>query len=625
MIILDTECYSDYFLIMCKEIESGIITHSEVFPGNPINAVGIKTVMENYTTISFNGISYDLPLIKAALEGFDNKYLKKLSDKIIKSNRPSWSICKDNNIIVPDEWDHVDLIEVSPGFASLKVYGGRMNMPKMQDLPIAPDEKISPETREIIRKYCINDLDTTEALYKTLLPQIRLRESMSEQYGIDLRSKSDAQIAEAVIKSELHKTTKRTYKQPKIKDGHTIQYQDPQIVKFDNPELSRIFLKLLDHDFEFAPNGAIKLPKGLKETKIKIGNSEYNMGIGGLHSCEKSQLIRNDDRILCELDVRGYYPSIILQQRLSPKTMGVQFLKIYQDMVEKRNNAKLKMQEIEKEIADRKRLFLMTKNEIENKIKELEKEYVYYKTEADVGKLACNGSFGKLGSKYSALYAPELFLQVTLTGQLCLLMLIERMENMGIVIVSVNTDGIVCHANKQQEHDMETVAWDWMLDTSFNLERTDYELLASRDVNSYFAVKSDGKVKRKGIFNIGGLMKNPNRNIVYTAVIAFLKDDVPIEDTIRACNDPSQFVTVRKVQGGARFDGELLGKSVRFYSSTETFFIDPYIHYVLNDNKVPKSSGCRPLMDMGEELPTDLDYEAYINDAEKLLGEVGYA
>jgi len=31
---------------------------------------------------------------------------------------------------------------------------------------------------------------------------------MSEQYGMDLRSKSDAQIAETVIKSELHKIPK---------------------------------------------------------------------------------------------------------------------------------------------------------------------------------------------------------------------------------------------------------------------------------------------------------------------------------------------------------------------------------------------------------------------------------
>jgi len=69
-------------------------------------------------------------------------------------------------------------------------------------------------------------------------------------------------------------------------------------------------------------------------------------------------------------------------------------------------------------------------------------------------------------------------------------MLTEAMETAGIKIMSANTDGIVCKCDKSQEKDMEKVAWNWMLDTSFNLERTDYEIVASRDVNNYLAVKN---------------------------------------------------------------------------------------------------------------------------------------
>lgn len=265
------------------------------------------------------------------------------------------------------------------------------------------------------------------------------------------------------------------------------------------------------------------------------------------------------------------------------------------------------------------------KKEIKVRISELKKEYINYKTEADSKKLSTNGSYGKLGSKYSALYAPELLLQTTITGQLCLLMLIERMEAAGISIMSANTDGIVCHAPKDKEYEMEVIAWNWMLDTSYILERTNYKLLASRDVNSYFAIKTDGKIKRKGIFNVGGLMKNPDRNIVYRAIVEFLTNETPIEETIRDCKNIKQFLTARKVQGGAVWNGEYLGKTVRFYSSNETLFIDPAIHYKLNGNKVPKSGGCRPLMELSDGMPTDLDYEAYVSDAEKLLREVGYA
>jgi hypothetical protein len=44
---------------------------------------------------------------------------------------------------------------------------------------------------------------------------------------------------------------------------------------------------------------------------------------------------------------------------------------------------------------------------------------------ADSLKITINGSFGKLGNYYSALYAPDLMVQVTVTGQLALLKLIE--------------------------------------------------------------------------------------------------------------------------------------------------------------------------------------------------------
>jgi DNA polymerase elongation subunit (family B) len=57
-------------------------------------------------------------------------------------------------------------------------------------------------------------------------------------------------------------------------------------------------------------------------------------------------------------------------------------------------------------------------------------------------KIAANGVFGKLGSPWSILYAPHLMVAVTLTGQLALLMLIERAERMGISVVSANTDGV---------------------------------------------------------------------------------------------------------------------------------------------------------------------------------------
>jgi hypothetical protein len=153
-------------------------------------------------------------------------------------------------------------------------------------------------------------------------------------------------------------------------------------------------------------------------------------------------------------------------------------------------------------------------------------------------------------------------------------------------------------------------------------------LFTSRDVNNYLAVKTDGKMKGKGIFGGNGLMKNPDRRIIYKAVADFLSKDIPIEDTIYGCEDMSQFVTVRSVTGGAMFNGKYLGKAVRFYSAVSDIALsldDDCIYYAANGNKVPKSSGCRPLMDMNRDrIPDDLDYKSYVNDAIKLLFDVGH-
>ena len=101
-----------------------------------------------------------MPLISAALAGANNVKLKEFSDKIIKNNAKPWTLKIPGN-----NWDHIDLIEISPGIASLKIYGGRMHCPKMQDLPIDPDQDISPEQRDLLRHYCANDLYTTKALF----------------------------------------------------------------------------------------------------------------------------------------------------------------------------------------------------------------------------------------------------------------------------------------------------------------------------------------------------------------------------------------------------------------------------------------------------------------------------
>ena len=590
MLVLDCEVYTDYFLVMFKNIENGRYASYEMFEGLELNRSRVIQLMKEHTTVSFNGLGYDIHIITAALEGWPCDAIKRLSDEIIKSNLPAWVVAKDNKLRLKHDWDHIDVIDVAPGKAGLKIYGGRMGAPKLQDLPIAPEASISPQQRVELRRYCKNDLDTTEALYRQLEPAIKLREQIGAQYGgIDLRSKSDAQIAEAVIKYRLHEHTGRTYKPRKVAVGHECRYEDPKIVSFQSEELQGIFKKILKTGFPVGSNGAVQMPEWLQKTKIKIGSTQYQMGIGGLHSCEKRQsVVAQPNQILADFDVASYYPSIILKLKLAPQGMGSDFLLIYQEIVTERLAAKARGD----------------------------------KLTADTLKIVVNGSFGKLGSMYSALYAPELMIQTTITGQLCLLMLIEWVESVGAKVVSANTDGIVVLCDKSREHWLEEVMFDWMLTTSFELERADYKSIHSRDVNNYIAVKPDGKAKRKGVYAEPVLSKNPDFTIVTDAVATLLSKGTPVEDTIRTCTDPKAFVTVRQVTGGGQWRGEYLGKAVRFYYSN-TVGADECITYAKNSNKVPRSDGAKPMMELPNEMPGDVDYVRYVEMAHDALKDMG--
>lgn len=591
LITIDVEIYENYFLLSALNSANGKVKHFQMYEGQPLNKPALMKLMSENTTLSFNGNNFDLPLIAAALGGWSVSKLKNLCDKIIKSNMPAWSICRDFKIQIPNRWDHIDIIEVAPGMVGLKVYGGRLHAPTIQDLPIEPSALITASQRKELRDYCVNDLETTYALYKALEKQVALRVSMSEQYGVDLRSKSDAQIAETVIKSELQKQTGKQYRKPERADGVTFKYQNPHIVEFQTKQLQDMFKTVLAIRFGLGANGAVKIPPELAKSKIKIGHSEYTMGIGGLHSCEKAQLVvAGKDEHLIDVDVASYYPNIILQQALAPKSMGAPFLKVYQSIVDRRIRAK----------------------------------HSGDKVTANTLKIVVNGSFGKLGSKWSALYAPELMLQTTITGQLALLMLIEAFELAGLRVYSANTDGVVVKCKADQVDTMRNICFDWMLSTSYELEETHYKALASRDVNNYVAVTTDGELKRKGVFASGGLAKNPDCNICFTAVGELLSNGTPLSETIVNCKDITQFVTVRKVTGGAKWRDDYLGKAVRFYYSKDVD-LNTYIEYVKNGNKVPKSDGAKPLMSLPDAIPGDVDHKRYIAMAEELLNGVGYA
>jgi hypothetical protein len=78
---------------------------------------------------------------------------------------------------------------------------------------------------------------------------------------------------------------------------------------------------------------------------------------------------------------------------------------------------------------------------------------------------------------------------------------------------------------------------------------------------------------------------------------------------------------VRNVKGGACFQNEYLGKVVRWYYSNKSH---DYIQYITSGNKVADSENCKPLMDLPDNLPNDLDFDRYVQKCIDILYDIGY-
>lgn len=594
VLIFDVEVYRNYWLVAFKCPQGGNVLCFEFRDDERLQHVeSLIWVMRNFVLVGFNSNKYDLLMIMLAIRGYPCGQIKSASDQIIDEGVTAHQLIKDYDLNLPP-MDHVDLIEVAPIQASLKTYAARLHCKRMQDLPFDPGKSLSAEEQHVTKLYCINDLDNTALLLKELTPQIELRFQLSGEYGTDLRSMSDAQLAEAVILKELRKLSPKGLKKPDIDPDYTCQYRVPDWLSYRRPELQAMLATVRGAVFVMDGAGRPKMPAALADLQIRLGGCVYRLGMGGLHSSEKSiSHVADTETFLIDRDVASYYPAIILNQGLFPKHLGRNFLIVYRSIVERRLAAK--------------------------KAKR--------KLEADSLKITINGSFGKLGSPYSMLYAPDLMLQVTITGQLCLLMLIEMIEDTGIPVVSANTDGIVIKCPQGSYCDLEGIIKHWEAVTKFETEETRYRSIWSRDVNNYIAIKTDGECKAKGVYSEKGsalnsrLSKNPEHLICSDAVMAFLSVGTPIDETIYKCRDFSRFVSVKKVAGGGHKDGVYLGRVVRWYYAKGAC---GSINSAKSGNKVGKSDMGKPVMDLPDEFPSDVNHDWYIQTAYEMLSDLGY-
>lgn len=655
---LDIEVYPNYVEVGIKSELTGKVLIFELFadPKAPKpNLQKLRWIIKHFCMITFNGRYYDIPMLamflacKSTIDMWaatEMIIVKKFPPrKVVKSYKVKWLPLEDqgDDSLWINQIDLKELTALGPG---LKTCAGRLHAPTLQDLPFEPGTWLTPQQMTIVRIYNINDLDNTSLLYRSLSEQIKIRQQMGLEYRVDLRSLSDAQMAEAIIKKEITKRKHIPHIPRTIIDPGTIfKFTPVPYLKFQSRLMQWVLDEVYAARFVISEKGKIIMPQQLKH-KIKIHNTVYKMGIGGLHSQEKHVAYESDDDyVIIDTDVTSYYPTLILNAGLTPDALGLDFLLVYDGIVVRRIGAK--------EAGD--------------------------VIVAECLKIVVNGTFGKLGSKWSIMYAPPLMIQTTVGGQLSILMLCERTELAGIEVVSINTDGMVVKCKRTMIDNFKTIVKQWELDTGFKTEETRYKALYTNNVNNYIAVyekSQKGKlVKTKGLYAETSSKKNAVNEIIINSIKELILNKTPIDHTIRSCTDIRQFTAMRYVKGGAvnvtkttfnpvatddemrdvvmkdgwiftegegwaasSFDeamtlreayqacsrvveGEFLGKIARWYWATGE---QKEIIYASNGNKVPTTDGARACMNLPKEFPTDIDYDHYINEANQALVNIGY-
>lgn len=353
---LDVEVYRNFFAACLKRFADGKRLTFERSRRTDFDADVLLRILHENVVVTFNGNAYDLPILALALAGADPTKLKQASDLVIRGNARSWDVERELGVRAP-RFNHIDLIEPNPSVRQgLKMIHGRLHGRFLVDLPHDPEAILTPRGMNEVTLYCHNDLDATELLYRALREPLEMRVALGRRYAVDLRSRSDSQVGETIVKRRIERAVGRRLDRVAASTTESFRYEPPGFVSFVDQRLNTVLKELAAIDFQVNSYGKIETPELLKDLRIGLGDGTYAMGIGGLHSTEAHRALRTDaDRSLIDVDVASQYPSIIRNLGLYPKALGPTFLTVYADMIKERLAAKQRQLEIDREIIDLER------------------------------------------------------------------------------------------------------------------------------------------------------------------------------------------------------------------------------------------------------------------------------
>ena len=432
--------------------------------------------------VGYNCRNYDQYILKGILCGFDPK---KINDWIIVQDRKGWEFSSMFNKISLNLYDAMPNIPVS-----LKVLEGFMGHNIHEtSVPFDIDRKLTPyEILETI-KYCRFDVLNTIDVFLKRKGEFDAQMDLLKAFNLPLSnlSKTQAQLAAVIL------------------DARKVRFNDDWAIRLPNnvrlgkyQAVADWFLNKENHRDDAS-------------LTMTIAGLEHTIAWGGIHAgLPKTVVTCDDDEVMFDADVGQLYPNIMRVYKLLSR-------------------AARKPQMLEYVLDTSMRL------KAEGKKKEREP----YKRQ-------CNIFYGAEGDPFNPLYDPLHRTLVCVFGQVFLIDLIDKIEDI-VTLINSNTDGIFFKVKKKDVDELKRRVSEWEQRTQLQMEYAEFTKFISKDVNNYLAVKVDGKIHAKGAYVKDLDDLDYDLPIVNEALRNYMIFGTPIEVTVNSCTDFRKFQKIVKL------------------------------------------------------------------------------
>ena len=627
-----------------------------------------------YDVFGYNNQSYDDMLFKAFMmyfNRFDNTKqlitkLKEVSDKIISLQDDKDAFWKDRELDLirkyPLPWATVDLFKVyalnSAGVnvdkdsgerkkfgKSLKQVSINLKWHNLLDFKLPPiddeegdiyrkkdayrgmtneqlnhlitndfDRYILPKYVEPMLHYNKNDVYLVCEIARQKPDEIKLRYSLGAAFNLNLLCAARSTIADKLLYKFYSERSGLSV--DKFKDLRT-QRTALSFNKIIFPHICFKTKQLQDLLKDMKKVVIYRTNKDAFEKVIQFYGTTYTIATGGLHSQDRPAVLTSTDKYTyVHYDISSFYPSVMVAYNIAPKHLN--------------NNVFVKMVDY----------FRLTRIKCKHTKDEdgLVVAGVHNKLAAEALKIVINAIYGKFGFEMFFLFDRFAQMQVTINGQLMVMMVVEALELDGIHVVSANTDGIIVKLPKDKEEDFKRITDDWCAQNKLGADSERYKLFVTRDINNYFDIQSNDKVEYKGGLDpkqyLKDLKKGYDMPIVAKAVFEYFAHDTPVMETLRNHKDILDFcktqnvgkqfeVVYQKVENGKVIDVHSQ-RHVRFYVSTKGVII---MKENVNSNQRSVLASGKPVIILNKLDDKDIslrniDYKYYYEEAYKIINPI---